>query len=83
MNGFSTIELIWLNACIEKIKTYRMALNPIDLLRKELISFESALNHSQESYNKGDIDAATHLMHKENLTKLIHQYKQAILILEP
>jgi hypothetical protein len=82
MNGFSEIELIWLNECIEKIKTYRMALNPIDLLRKELISFESALKHSCESYHKGEIDAETHLIHKENLTKLIHQYKQAILILE-
>jgi hypothetical protein len=30
---------------------------------------------------EGDIDAATHLTHKENLTKLLQQYNQALLIL--
>jgi len=68
--SFSAIELEWINECINKIKTYRMAVNPVNLLEKELISFESALRHSHESYTKGDIDAETHLTHKENLTKL-------------
>jgi hypothetical protein len=53
-------------------------MTPIQILTKELNSYEKALNKSRLSVYNQKIDYATHKMHKDNLIPLITQYKQAI-----
>ena len=55
--------------------------DPLELLQQKLKEYEGDLQKSIDLYNKGEIDAATHLMHKENLQALIRKYRQATLIL--
>jgi len=55
---------------------------PMKLLEKELKDNERALEKSISMYNKGVIDCETHLLHKENLIKLITLYKEAINLLK-
>ncbi len=55
--------------------------DPIDLLKFKLQEYEHDLQKSQDSYYSGEIDAKTHLIHKENICPLINKYKQAIVIL--
>lgn len=56
--------------------------DPIQLLEEELQGKERSLAKSISLYKKGEIDAATHVVHKENLTKSIADYKYAIYLLK-
>jgi hypothetical protein len=56
--------------------------DPIDLLKSKVKEYEHDLQKSQNAYNNREINAETHLIHKENLCPLIAKYKQAILILQ-
>lgn len=56
--------------------------DPIHLLEKELSTHEVSLQKSINLYQQGHIDAATHVLHKENLTRLIADYKHAIYLLK-
>jgi hypothetical protein len=56
--------------------------DPIKLLEKKLEEHEVALHKSKGLYDLELIDAAVHLMHKENLSRLIADYKQAIYLLK-
>jgi len=47
-----------------------------------LFEYEKALQKSFESYQKGQLDKATHELHKSNLNPKIFQYKQAIELLK-
>jgi hypothetical protein len=58
------------------------SLNPIALLERELVENEKALQKSIDLYQKGKIDAETHLTHKINLRKLIDNYTYAIYLLK-
>jgi len=57
-------------------------MKPIDLLTAELRKYQSALQHSFESYKKGGIIKEVHEKHKANCEAWIFQYKQAIDILK-
>jgi len=59
-----------------------MGLLPLDLLKKELKENQRALNKSISLYQNNQIDAETHTRHRENLSKLIGAYSQAITLLE-
>jgi hypothetical protein len=56
--------------------------NPLQLLEATLNEHEVSLQKSINLYKQGLIDAETHLIHRENLTKLITNYTEAIKILK-
>lgn len=57
-------------------------MTPLKLLENQLFEYEKALQKSFESYQKGQLDKATHELHKSNLNPKIFQYKQAIELLK-
>jgi hypothetical protein len=56
--------------------------NPLQLLEATLNEHEVSLQKSINLYKQGLIDAGIHLIHRENLTKLITNYTDAIKILK-
>jgi hypothetical protein len=53
-------------------------MSPLELLQKQLHSFEKNIVKSKEAFDKGLIDKETHETHIENNTPRIQEYKDAI-----
>lgn len=57
-------------------------IKPIALLKEEIKKFESAIRHSEYAFKQGKLGPIDHARHLGNNSKFIHEYKQAIKILE-
>jgi hypothetical protein len=58
-----------------------MIQKPLNLLQTELDSLIRARDKSVKSFEKGEIDKATHTTHMENLTPMIEEYKYTIRVI--
>lgn len=56
--------------------------DPIKLLENSLAEHQHNLEKSKELYANGKIDAETHVIQKENLTRLIADYTYAVYLLK-
>ena len=57
-------------------------MEPLDLLKNELYLNERSLQKSIQMFADGVIDEKLHMIHKNNLNRLIQQYKRAIYLIE-
>jgi hypothetical protein len=57
-------------------------MKPIELLEQELEKYVKDRDKSIKSFEKGEIDEATHDQHINNLTPIIEEYKYIIRIVK-
>lgn len=57
-------------------------MTPIQCLKKQLDVWQSAKSHADKSYQHGTISSTQWKTYCNNLTPLIGQYKNAILVLQ-